>query len=172
MRPRSAGVLVAVLVWLPCVCVAQYPEVNYRLPEASGQEYLTGNWNGARTDLAERGIVLDFESTNDNMWVLHGGASNQGTGWERIRGTLDINFSRLTGWRGVKFHATALWQTGNNIGDKLGSLANPSSIDSVHVFRMDSYWVEDTLSTTASPCASAKWPAGTTTATRNMAQTS
>jgi porin len=42
----------------------------------------------------------------------------------------------------LSFHATGLWQTGNNIGAQLGSYANPSGLDSVHVFRMDSFWLQ------------------------------
>lgn len=127
-------------------CWAQYPELTYRAAtERYTREYLLGDWNGRRTDLEGRGIVFDFESTNDNMWILHGGASNQGTAWERIRGTFNIDFGELSGIHGLRFHATALWQTGDNVGAKFNSFANPSSIDSVHVFRMDSYWIEDTF---------------------------
>jgi carbohydrate-selective porin OprB len=58
---------------------------------------------------------------------------------------VDIDFQKLTNTKGLSFHATGLWQTGVNVGDKLGSYANPSGIGSVHVFRMDSFWVQDTL---------------------------
>jgi carbohydrate-selective porin OprB len=134
------------LLFTAAICPAQYPELTYRsATERQAREYLFGNWNGLRTDLEKRGIVFDFESANDNMWVLHGGASNQGTAWERIRGTFDVDFGKLSGIAGLKFHATALWQTGDNVGANLNSYANPSSIDSVHVFRMDSYWIQDTF---------------------------
>ena len=74
------------------------------------------------------------------MGVVHGGLSNQPAAFTRIRGTLDINFDKLTGkTHDLTFHATGLWQTGDNIGAKLGSYANPSGLDSVHVFRMDSF---------------------------------
>jgi hypothetical protein len=69
------------------------------------------------------------------------------TAWTRIRGTIDIDIDRLTVTsHALSFHVTALWQTGDNVGAKLASYANPSSIASVPVFRMDSYWLQK-------PCA-------------------
>ncbi len=77
------------------------------------------------------------------MGAVHGGLSNQAAAFTRIRGTLDINFDKLTGkTRDLTLHATGLWQTGDNIGAKFGSYANPSGLDSVHVFRMDSFWLQ------------------------------
>ncbi len=136
----------AILLLSGVKCQGQYPEINYRLPsDSTGRQYLFGNWNGLRTDLENKGITFEFENLNDNLWVLHGGASNQGTAWERIRGTIDVDFGKCTRAKGLRFHATALWQTGNNVALQLNSFANPSGEASVHVFRMDSYWLEDTF---------------------------
>lgn len=146
IRLRVDLLVLGALLWSGAHCRAQYPELPYRAAtERETRQYLFGDWNGLRKNLEDKGVVFDFESTNDNMWVLHGGVSNQGTAWERIRGTLNIDFGKLSGAKGLKFHATALWQTGDNVGAKLNSYTNPSSIDSVHVFRMDSYWIEDTF---------------------------
>lgn len=127
-------------------CWAQF-DINYAQPNsAHDRQWLLGDWGGLRSDLAEKGVDFDFESVTDAVGVLHGGLSNQPTGFTRIRGTVDIDIDQLTGKNlGLSFHATALWQTGDNIGDKLGSYANPSSLDSVHVFRMDSYWLQKQL---------------------------
>ena len=124
-------------------CCAQF-DINYARPNpAHDRQWFLGDWNGLRSDLAEKGVDFDFESVTDAVGVVHGGISDQPTGFTRIRGTVDIDIDQLSGKNlGLSFHATALWQTGDNIGDKLGSYANPSSLDSVHVFRMDSFWLQ------------------------------
>jgi porin len=128
-----------------CQCFAQsHLETNYAEPNSAGDsQYLFGDFFGFRSALAAKGITLDVESTTDSFGVVHGGLSNQAAAFTRIRGTIDIDFDKLTGTNHeLSFHATGLWQTGNNIGAQLGSYANPSGLDSVHVFRMDSFWVQ------------------------------
>jgi porin len=141
----SRGILLAAVLFSASRCSAQlHLETNYAEPNAANdRQWFFGNWGGARSKLAEQGITFDFESTTDSMGVLHGGISNQAAAWTRIRGTIDLDIDKLTGTtHELTFHATALWQTGNNIGNQLGSYANPSSIASIDVFRMDSYWLQ------------------------------
>lgn len=126
-------------------CSAQYHlETNYaEANPANDRQYLFGDPFGVRSALADRGITFNIESTTDSMGVAHGGLSDQAAAFTRIRGTLDIDFDKLTGKaHNLSFHATGLWQTGDNIGTKLGSYANPSGLASVHVFRMDSFWLQ------------------------------
>jgi porin len=126
-------------------CSAQYqPETNYAEPNsANDRQYFFGDFFGIRSALAAKGITFNIESTTDSSGVLHGGLSNQAAAFTRIRGTIDIDLDKLTGTNHeLSFHATGLWQTGNNIGDQLGSYANPSGLASVHVFRMDSFWLQ------------------------------
>lgn len=145
MRPRKF--LPVALLLLPAILLAQDPQDNYAVPNpAHDRANLFGDWGGWRTRLENDGVTFRFSSTTDSLWILHGGLSNQGTAFTRIRGTVDINLEKLIGLKGTRLHATGLWQTGVNVGDKLGSYANPSGIGSVHLFRMDSYWLEQTLS--------------------------
>lgn len=127
-------------------CRAQDPQDNYSPPNPNNERaYFLGDWGGKRTDLEKRGVTFRFSSTTDSLWILHGGLSNQGTAFTRIRGTVDIDFQKLSEVHGLSFHATGLWQTGVNVGAKLGSYANPSGIGSDHVFRMDSYWLQEDM---------------------------
>ncbi len=141
--PRGL-VTVAVLA-LACRCSAQYqPETNYAEPSsANDRQYLFGDLFGVRSALAAKGITFNIESTTDSSGVLHGRPSDQAAAFTRIRGTIDIDLDKLTGTNHeLSFHATGLWQTGNNVGDELGSYSNPSGLASVHVFRMDSFWLQ------------------------------
>lgn len=142
--PPVVGSLIAALT-LACVCSAQsHLETNYAEDSSEGARlYLFGDPFGIRSALADRGITFMFENITDAMGVVHGGLSDQPTAYTRIRGTVDIDFGKLTGtYNGLSFHATGLWQTGDNIGPKLGSYADPSGFASVHVFRMDSFWLQ------------------------------
>jgi porin len=144
LKHLSRQLLAVVVLAFACRCSAQYHlETNYAEPDlAHDRQYLFGDMFGLRSSLAERGITFNIENTTDSFGVEHGGLSNQPAAFTRIRGTIDIDLDKLTGVHGLSFHATGLWQSGTNIGAKLGSYANPSGLDSVHVFRMDSYWVQ------------------------------
>ena len=49
---------------------------------------------------------------------------------------------KMIQWQGLSFHATGLWQSGRNLGGKIGTLANPSDLVSQHSTRLDSFWVQ------------------------------
>jgi porin len=106
------------------------------------RQYLFGDWGGKRTALAEKGITFDFFYISDMQANPSGGIRQTQGGWERSRGTIDINFDRLIQWQGLSFHATGLWQSGVNLGAKIGTLANPSDLVSAHTTRLDSFWLQ------------------------------
>src|SRR5262245_41409645 len=109
------------------------------------RQYLFGDWGGLRSGLAEQGVVFDFFYISDSQGNPIGGHQQSGTTWERVRGTIDIDFGRLTRWQGLRFHATGLWQTGSNLGLRIGTLANPSDLVSANASRLDSFWLEQSL---------------------------
>src|SRR5215469_10345720 len=106
------------------------------------RQYLFGNWGGKRTALEEKGIKFDFFYVADLEAKPSGGLQQTKAGWQRIRGTIDVNFDQLMKWQGLRFHATGLWQVGANLGAKIGTLANPSDLVSAHTTRLDSFWLQ------------------------------
>ena len=107
------------------------------------QKYLLGDWGGERTKLAEeKGISFDFFYVTD-MLAATSAAVHTGSGaWNRVRGTMDIDFNKLAGWKGFSFHVTGLWQGGVNVGAQyLGSISNPSGLVSQRTEILDSYWL-------------------------------
>jgi len=110
--------------------------------ETRPRQYLFGDWGGKRTALEEKGVKFDFFYIADLEANPSGGLQQTKAGWERIRGTIDINFDELMKWQGLRFHATGLWQVGANLGAKIGTLANPSDLVSAHTTRLDSFWLE------------------------------
>jgi porin len=106
------------------------------------RQYLFGDWGGARTNLAEKGITFDIFYITDLQANPSGGLQQAQAGWERTRGTVDIDFDKMLQWQGLSFHATGLWQGGVNLGGKIGTIANPTSLVSAHTTRLDSFWLQ------------------------------
>jgi carbohydrate-selective porin OprB len=104
--------------------------------------HLLGDWGGLRTRLFERGVRFDFQYISDSLWNAKSEQEGRFAVWNRFRGTVDIDFGALTGLQGLYFHATALWQNGDNLGAHLGLLISPSGMASAHTFRLDSWWIE------------------------------
>lgn len=107
--------------------------------------HLLGDWSGERSNLAAKGVTFDFFYVADLLANPAGGEQQANTGWGRIRGTMDVDFAKFTEWNGLTFHATGLWQFGDNLGAKIGTLANPSGLVSAHTTRLDSFWFQQAL---------------------------
>jgi carbohydrate-selective porin OprB len=104
--------------------------------------HLFGDWGGERSHLLERGVRFDFQYISDTLWNIKSEQKERIASWNRVRGTVDIDFGSLIGKHGLYFHATALWQAGGNLGAYLGLLTSPSGMSSQNTFRLDSWWLE------------------------------
>ncbi len=110
------------------------------------RRYLLGDWGGKRTRLENEGIVFDFFYTTDALASLSGGYKTANGGFERVRGTIDIDFEKMEVAKGLTFHATGLWQAGVNLGNQyIGTIANPTSLASTATTRLDSFWLQQAL---------------------------
>ena len=109
------------------------------------RKFLLGDWGGERTKLADKGVTFDIFYVGDFLANPTGGNSTT-SAWNRVRGTVDIDFEKLAGAKGLTMHVTGLWQGGVNLGAQyLGSIANPSGLVSAHTTRLDSYWLQQEL---------------------------
>jgi porin len=110
------------------------------------QKYMF-NWGPERERLADRGVTFNFFYINDAFDdVQHPeGVRQEFGGWGRIRGTVDVDFSKFSQAKGLTFHATGLWQYGQNMGGIIGSIANPSGLVSIHTVQLDSMWFQQSL---------------------------
>jgi len=104
--------------------------------------HLFGDWDGQRSRLLEHGVAFDLQYVSDSLWNIKSEQSERFAAWNRFRGTIDIDFSKLSHTQGLYFHATALWQGGGNLGTYLGLLSSPSGMSSENTFRLDSWWIE------------------------------
>jgi porin len=104
--------------------------------------HLFGDWGGERSCLLEHGVAFDLQYVSDSLGNIEGDQPRRFTSWNRFRGTIDIDFGKLSHKEGLYFHATALWQGGGNLGTYLGLLSSPSGMSSENTFRLDSWWIE------------------------------
>jgi porin len=109
------------------------------------RKYLFGDWKDERSTLEEKGIAFDFYYMDDALANPYGGREDAGV-WGRIRGSADVDFSKLSSWQGLTFHMTGLWQYGTDLSPQYtGTLVNSSSFPSAHTLRLDSYFLQQYL---------------------------
>lgn len=142
MSNRVANVAAAAMLSLLAVgftapCAAQ------SVPPAAVEPspYMFGDWVAERTGLARKGITFQLIYVDDVLSDTRQDLAN----WSRVRGTLDIDLDRAEIMRGLRFHITAMWQAGGNLGSRLGTITNPSSLASINLIRLDSWWFEKAL---------------------------
>jgi porin len=108
------------------------PSLIQTLPDYTGdlsqRKYLTGDWGGARTELAEQGLLFDFDVT---QW-LQGNASGgkDTTNAFRYSGSADfwlkLDTARMKLWPGGLITLHGETQIGQSINGKTGSLMSPN----------------------------------------------
>ena len=146
MAQLRIGLIATLLVFVPMVAAqeaAEPPaaEESTTVTTQAGPDYsgdwltwpkMTGDWGGARTELASAGITLDLDVTQIAQGNAHGGRRT--TNGFRYSGSADLELRLDTGkmglWPGGQFiiHAEPKW--GRGIGHKVGALI-PVNFDAV-----------------------------------------
>ncbi len=116
------------------------------------REKLTGDWGGARSALAARGIEVGIAYIGETMSVLRGGLQ-RGTSYEgRADLQIDTDLEKLIGWTGGKTHVRAfhIHKSQHNAADFAGSIADPSNIDATPTSRLFTAWLQQDFGKAAS----------------------
>ena len=79
----------------------------HELPD-SAQGHLFGSWGGVRTNLLKRGVKLDLHSISDFLWNIESAQKERTASWNRVRGTVDIDFGKLVHIQGLSLHVTGV----------------------------------------------------------------
>jgi porin len=104
------------------------------------EQYLFGNWGGARSRLAEHGIKFDVFNINDFQADVSGSQTHHGAYFGRFYGSMDIDFNKLADFDG-EFFSSAFWQFGQNLsGRYLRVNTLTSSIAGTETHRLDEFW--------------------------------
>lgn len=118
---RTAVALIAAAVGLQCAAPVA----------AADGEYLSGDWGGARTRLAERGIGFDLGYDSQLAHNFSGGyreITRHADQW-KFGATLDLE--TLWGWRGASFQAVMTHRSGHDLGADAG-IGNNQLLQEVH----------------------------------------
>ncbi len=108
------------------------------------QETLTGDWNGARTSLKDRGIDIQLTYINEVLDVVHGGIDRRASYEGRLDLTVETDLGKLIGWDGFMTHVTVFDIHGSqhNAAANVGSIADPSNIDATRTTRLFTAWLQ------------------------------
>ncbi|WJD72262.1 carbohydrate porin [Pseudomonas asiatica] len=126
------------LVALACAQAAQASE-----PFASDSPWALGDWNGARSDLAEQGVDLEFVYVGEIGANLGGGYNNDRSARYSDQYSLGARFDleKLLGWHDARFQLTVADRNGDNISnDRVGDPRVGTLSSSQEVWGRGSHW--------------------------------
>ena len=118
------------------------PEIQNLTSSISDQQYLLGDWGGARARLEKEGITFQLNNIGDLLGDASGSQDHHLAYFGRFRVTADIDFNVLAGFDG-EFFFSGIWQYGENLsGRYLGTNTLTSSIAGVNSVRVDQLWYQ------------------------------
>ena len=111
------------------------------------QDTLTGDWGGARTKLKDKGIEFTLVYIGETFAVLSGGIDRRASYEGRFEFTVDATLEKLIGWTGASTHVSIyqLHNSGHNVADNVGSIADSSYIDGLPTTRLFTAWFEQSF---------------------------
>lgn len=107
-------------------------------------DHLTGDWNGFRTRLVDRGVHFQFGYLGETMSNLSGGLRG-GTSYNGLGElAVELDLHKLNpAWPEFLFRASSLWLHGDSpTGKRIGDVQAASNIDAFDSVRLYELWVE------------------------------
>jgi porin len=144
MRRLLTGAAVAAIGIGACDVASAADKAKAAPPSIWERETLTGDWNGLRTSLKNQGIDITLAYIGEVLSVASGGIE-RGTSYEgRFEFSVDTDLEKLIGWTGGSTHFTIfqIHNSGQNIGERAGAIADPSNIDALPTTRLFTAWFE------------------------------
>jgi porin len=127
-------------------------EVSSPAPTLWERETLTGNWGGARTRLAEKGLEFTATYTGECLGNVQGGARTGALYQGLVQMEANLDIEKAGGWKGGVFHASGLWIQGsednarNDIAGMTGEkFLEPSNISAYDTVRLYELWLEQSF---------------------------
>jgi porin len=113
-------------------------------PSIWEQDTLTGDWNGARTALKDKGVEINIKYVNEVFGVLSGGIERRASYEGLVELAIETDLQKLVGWTGGSTNITAfqIHNSGRNVAENAGSLADPSNIDALPTTRLFTAWFQ------------------------------
>jgi porin len=120
---RYVVALLIGVAWISAASAAQQnlPEPKNDAPKAG---HLFGDWDGIRSDLADRGVTLSLDYIGEEAGSISGGKRDGADYAQQLQLQLDIDWKKLAGLDGFSTHAVLVNRAGRNlstdyVGDNL-----------------------------------------------------
>jgi len=122
--------------------------------DLASRSRLTGDWNGARSALEEKGVDIVIQYIGETLGISGGNipSGSHATYEGRLDVTINTDLERLMGWKGGKtqIRAFQIHDINNrNAVSYTGSIADPSNIDAVPTTRLFTAWYQHEFGTVA-----------------------
>lgn len=112
-------------------------------PSMWEQDYLTGDWGGARTTLSDKGVAFGVNVIDEVLGNPVGGFSQAVINGGRVELTLDLDFKKLADFDGATFHANAYYIYGSDLsGGHIGNIFTVSNIEAYDTLRLFDLWYQ------------------------------
>lgn len=106
---------------------------------------LTGDWGGTRTNLLEKGIMIEAANTTDLFAGLDGGADDGTTVSNLFELATTIDLEALAGLRGGTLFFLGAGTHGDDPGELSGSVHAPSNLAADDAWRVLELWYEQSM---------------------------
>jgi porin len=127
-----------------CCLMAQDTITNAPAKSFLQRDTLTGDWGGARSWLAQRGIDFSPVYTGEVVGDVSGGKYGTGAVYDHsLNLPLTLDLEKLAGWKAATFHANAFWIAGQSLSENcVGDIANVSNISGDPALRLQELWLQ------------------------------
>lgn len=113
------------------------PELPDYTGDLASRKYLTGDWNGERTKLAEKGILFELDVDQFLQGNVHGGRDTNNAA--RYFGSWDLRLkfdtARMGLWPGGLLEVMGESQFGDSVNDEVGGAANDDALFPIPNYR-------------------------------------
>lgn len=110
------------------------------------QDYLTGDWGGARTKLADQGVTFGATYIGETMGNVSGGVDQTAVYAGRLQLDMTLDFEKLAGLKGSSFYVSAYEIHGQDLSaGSIRNLMTVSNIEAYDTFRLFDLWYQQEL---------------------------
>jgi porin len=106
------------------------------------QDALTGNWDGWRANLANRGVVIEAVYTGEVFANVAGGVRREAGYLDNVDLTLAVDAEKLLGWPETSLFVYGLGDQGDNPSKDVGDAQRVSNIAAYNTWKLYEAWVE------------------------------
>lgn len=107
---------------------------------------ITGDWWGARQDLADKGVNFEFVYTGEVAANTKGGLKTGATYLDNLDLSVTMDMEKIAGWKGATFFVYGLGNWGGNPTEWTGDAQGASNIESPNSMRLHEAWIQQNFS--------------------------